>query len=179
MENELSKLLLKIQSGDKEAFREVYKMYFKQIYRYCRIQLSNDVLAADACQDVFIKAWKALPNFTFTETGTFKAFLYRIARNHIIDLSRKKKEFPLHEYEEIETDDNVIENLSKQDTMQLIKKTLQQMDEKDRQIIILRYFEDMSTEETAKVIGISHGNLRVKIHRVLKKMKDILEQYEN
>src|SRR6266702_3946755 len=93
MEN-IEECVKKAQNGDKNAFGVLYKQYYTRIYRYCRINLYSNLAVDDVCQEVFIRAWKALPKFTIRDGGTFQAFLFRIARNLIIDLSRKKKEIP-------------------------------------------------------------------------------------
>jgi RNA polymerase sigma-70 factor (ECF subfamily) len=163
------------QNGDKNAFGLLYKEYFQRIYRYCRIQVQRDELAQDICQETFIKAWKALPSFTQTEEGTFQAYLYRIARNLIIDMSRKKKEYKLEDYAEIDTGEDFIEQIEKKDTAAKLKVVLDKLSEIERQIIILRYFEDMSHKECAKILRVKEGALRVRTIRTIKKMKNLLE----
>ena len=142
------------------------------------MNVSRDELAQDLCQDTFIKAWKALPTFTQTEEGTFQAYLYRIARNLIIDLSRKKKEYKLEDYHEIDTGEDFVEQIDRQDEVAKLKIVLSKLTDIERQIIILRYFEDMSHKDCAKVLGIKEGALRVRTVRTIKKMKDILQKNE-
>lgn len=173
MENE-SSLIQKAQRGDKDAFGMLYKHYFPRIYRYCKANIYRSDLASDICQETFLKVWKALPTFRFSESGTFQAYVYQIARNLIIDLSRKKKEFSLESYKDIETEDDLVEKMARKDNIDIIKRVLATLSEKDRQILILRYFEDMSHRETAKIIGISEGALRVRTARLLKKLKELV-----
>lgn len=168
-------LIEKAKSGDKEAFGVLYKTYFPRIYRYCRANIYRDDLASDICQETFMKAWKALPTFSQRTSGTFQAFIYKIARNSIIDLARKKKEFSLTFYEDIETEDDLVEKMHRSDNIDTVKRALAKLSEKDRQILILRYFEDMSHKETAKIIGIREGALRVRTTRLLKKLKEIIQ----
>jgi RNA polymerase sigma factor (sigma-70 family) len=173
MEHEID-VLKQAQQGDKEAFGKLYKHYFPRVYRYCRANIYRDDLAADICQETFMKVWKALPTFRFTESGTFQAYVYRIARNIIIDLSRKKKEFSLEFYQEIETEDDLVEKLARKENIDKVKRVLAKLNEKDRQIVILRYFEEMSHKEMAAILGIREGALRVRTIRLLKKLKELL-----
>ncbi len=173
MDNE-AELIKKAKAGDKDAFGVLYKHYFPRLYRYCKANIYKDELAADICQETFLKAWKALPAFTLKIGGTFQAFIYRIARNIIIDLSRKKKEFSLTFYQDIETDDDLVGKFERTENIDKVKRVLSKLSEKDRQILILRYFEDMSHKETAKVIGIREGALRVRTTRLLKKIKELI-----
>src|SRR5579864_2871218 len=101
MEN-LEELIQKAQKGDKDAFGQLYKDYYQRIYRYCKVNcFYQDALAEDLCQETFVKAWKAMPSFTLEKGGTFQAFLFRIARNLIIDFSRKKKSVNILELDKI------------------------------------------------------------------------------
>lgn len=172
MENE-ELLIEKAKQGDKDAFGQLYKYYFPRIYRYCKANIYRDDLASDICQEAFLKAWKSLRSFSLKNGGTFQAYIYRIARNTIIDLSRRKKEFSLADYTEIETNEDFIESIARDDEVTKMKKVLAALPEKDRQILVLRYFEDMSHKETAKIIGIREGALRVRTTRLLKKVKEL------
>lgn len=174
--NNLYEAIQKAQKGDKEAFEAIYKEYYRRIYRYCKVNIYLDDLAQDICQETFIRAWKALPGFEQRKDGTFQAFLFRVARNLIIDLSRKKKEFTLEEYAEIETEEDFTEQIDKNNDLTRVKVALSKLELTDRQIIILRYFEDMSHKECAKIIGIKEGALRVRTARALKKLKDIIQK---
>ncbi|MDP3941648.1 MAG: RNA polymerase sigma factor, partial [bacterium] len=145
---------------------------------YCKANMYRDDLAADICQETFLKAWKSFPTFTLKNGGTVQAYLFRIARNLIIDLSRKKKEFSLAFYEDIESDEDFTENLDRENEVNAMKHVLSKMPEKDRQILMLRYFEDLSHKEIAKIVGIREGALRVRTRRLLKKLKELLEKNE-
>lgn len=171
----IEECIKKAQNGDKNAYGELYKQYYERIYRYCRINLNHRPAADDVCQEVFIRAWKALPKFTLKDGGTFQAFLYRIARNLIIDLSRKKKEISIDYVEEISQDENLVEGISQKENIEKVKNALAKLADMDRQIIILRYFEEMSHSEVAKIINIKEGALRVRTIRLLKKLKELIE----
>lgn len=171
---DLPEILARAQNGDKEAFGLLYNEYQRKIYRYCAVNLYKSDLAQDVCQETFIRAWKSLPKFKEKDGGTFQAYLFRIARNLIIDISRKKKEFSLAAYTEVESEENHEERLEKENEIEKIKHALAELEEKERQIIILRYFEDLSHNEIARIIGIKEGALRVRTVRILKKMKTLV-----
>jgi len=175
MGEDTQKLIEAAKTGDKNAYGVLYKEYYQRIYRYCRINLYNKPAAEDACQEVFIKAWKALPKFTIKNGGTFQAYLFRIARNLIIDLSRKKKEVSIDEAVEIPTNEDLFENFAIKTEIAEVQRAFKKLEERDRQIIFLRYFEDLSHTEVAKIVGIREGALRVRTMRLLKKLKDMIE----
>ena len=170
-------IVLKAQKGDKNAFEELYKYFYKKIYRYCGFNLKRHDVAQDLCQETFLRAWRFLPSFCPQNGGTFQAFLFKIARNLIIDFVRRKKDVSIEEAENIASKEDLEEEFDKKVNAEKLKKALLQLEDLDRQIILLRYFEEMASCEVAKIIGIRDGALRVRTHRVLKKLKDILEGY--
>ena len=177
MEN-LQELIVKAQYGDVQAFGTIYKLFYQRIYRFCYINCYQDSeLASDICQETFMRAWKTIRSFSWDKGGSFQAYLFRIARNLIIDQSRKKKESPIEEAEEIEdTTYNFEESLDKNDDSQRLSGVLQSLDGQERQLVTLRFFEELSFSEVAQTTGMSEGNVRVKTHRLLKKLKKILEK---
>lgn len=174
--DDLNLLTLKAQKGDKEAFGKIYVYFYKRIYRYCYFNLKAAEAAEDITQETFIKAWKSLPTFRIKKGGSLQAYLFRIARNLIIDLSRKKKEVTLDSIGEIEKEEDFEELIDKKTDTEKVRKALAKLDDLEKQIVLLRFFEDLSFTEVSKVTGVAEGNLRVKVHRTLKKLKDILEK---
>jgi RNA polymerase sigma-70 factor (ECF subfamily) len=171
-------LTVRAQKGDAEAFGEIYLFYYKKIYRYCSFNVTSNELAKDIAQETFLKAWRSLPRFSLKNGGTIQAFLFKIARNLIIDNARKKKPIQLEAYHEIESSENVEENILRQQHQTSVHVALAKLQDEEKQIVLLRYFEDMQTKEIASVLGIAEGALRVRMHRVLKKLKDLLPNYE-
>lgn len=165
----------KAKDGDRDSFGAIYNHYYKQLYRYCQFNLRDTVLAQDIVQETFLRAWKGIGKFTFSDGGTMQAFLYRIARNLIIDHSRRKKNEKLENHEYLEAESHIEEDVDRNVDKQKLKGALSKLPEKDRQIVILRYFEEMSFEEISKVVKIREGALRVRIHRILEKLKTIIE----
>lgn len=172
--DKLDELLKKAQEDDKDAYGEIYSLFYQRIYRYCQFHCQNQETAIDICQDTFLKAWKALPNFN-TAKGTFQAFLYKIAKNLIIDSSRKKKEEPLSGYEHLETKEDFAADIDKDTSINKLKEAIKQLNQKDKQIIVLHYFEELPGTDVAKIVGIREGALRVRTHRIIKKLKEIME----
>ncbi len=173
--DDLEILLKKAQENDKDAFGKIYSLFYERIYRYCKFNCQNQETAIDICQDTFLRAWKALPGFDTTK-GTFQAFLYRIAKNLIIDNSRKKKEERLDYYEHLETKEDFISDIDKDESIKKLKGAIEQLNQKDKQIIVLHYFEELPGSDIAKIIGMHEGALRVRTHRIVKKLKEILEK---
>ncbi len=176
--DDLSGLIAGAREGDKEAFGELYQIFYKRIYRYCLIHTNDSPLAQDICQETFVRAWKAMPSFYEKSGGTFQAFLFKIARNQLIDNSRKKKESRLADYQDLEGHENLEERVYKHEAIDKVRGALGKLNEIERQIITLHYFEDLSGEEIAKVVGMNEGAVRVRTHRVLVKLREILSAEE-
>lgn len=175
---DIKKLVQRAQQGDKDAFGLIYKRYYEKIYRYCRINTGSVEVAQDICQESFVKAFKAIKKFkTDGNSWSIQAFLFKIARNLIIDASRKKKELKLEEFENLESDEDLIDIIDRKEDTRKIRWAMEKLPDEEKQIVILKYFEDMESREIAEVLGIKDGAVRVRIHRVLEKLKIIFEGY--
>lgn len=173
MEN-FDELLQKACKGSKEAFGAIYKLYYTKIYRYCRINLSSETEAEDLAQETFLKAWRALPTFSTYHGSSVQAFLFRIARNSMIDLSRKKKELPLDTALEIESKEDIEEELDRKNNIETVQKALLKLEDNERQLVVLRFFEEMQSKDIAQILNLNEGAIRVRIHRILKKLRELL-----
>lgn len=168
-------LIKRAQKGEKEAFGLLYQKYFQKIYRYCKINLKNDELAKDICQESFVKAYKKLKDFKTEGQWSIQSFLFTIARNLMIDLSRKKREERIEEYEDIQSSENLYDDFERKQNISRVRSVLEKLDDTDKQIVILRYFEEMSSIEVAKILNMKDGALRVRTFRVMQKIKDLYE----
>ena len=169
--DELSKNIIKAQKGDKVAFGTIYELFYERIYRYCYFNTRKRELALDICQETFVRAWQGLPKFAMYKGGSLQAFLFRIARNLIIDNHRKKKEVSIEGYQNLESHDDNEEDIDKKDDERKLKAAISELKEKDRQIIVLKYFEDLSGAEIAKILKMREGALRVRTHRIVQNLK--------
>lgn len=175
MEN-LNELIQKARKGDKDAFGQIYKIYYRKIYRYSRINLNSQETAEDLAQETFLKAWRSISTFSAYSGGSLQAFLFRIARNLMIDLSREKKEFPLDTALEIESKDDFEEDPDRKTNIETVQKALTKLEDEDKQLVILRFFEEMPHADIAQIIDSNEGAVRVKLHRILKKLKEIINE---
>lgn len=168
---------VKSQNLNKE-FNESYEQFSDAIFRYCLYKTFNRQKALDLTQDTFIKTWEHLSKGKKVEN--LKAFLYKVAGNLVIDNRRKKKTESLdkmtergfdvkNDRDEISAIENIFEN-------KLALEAIEKLDEKYRDVIILRFVEDMEIKEIAKTIKESENNISVRIHRGLEKLKTILEE---
>jgi RNA polymerase sigma factor (sigma-70 family) len=147
-------------------------------YRIC----GNHEVAEEITQDSFLKAYRSLKSFKMK--SSFATWLYRIVYNTSISYIRIKKKTVLS-LEDFPADTTIfnVSNISHEETEEeyrssLISFALQKINEEERGLISLYYYEDMSTEEIADVTGISKSNIKVKLFRARQKMMEIIEMVE-
>ncbi|MBI2268355.1 MAG: RNA polymerase sigma factor [Candidatus Blackburnbacteria bacterium] len=179
MDDEILGLVIRAKRGDKNAFGKLYNLYFKKIYRYVYYSIYGHELSEDITQNTFLKAWKSLPSFT-VEKGTFQAYIFMIARNLVTDYQRKRKEISLEVIEDTTfSEEDLAEQISREQNKDMVQNVLSGLNGFEKQIVILRFFEELSFSEIARVIGKKEGALRVQIHRILKKLAERLKDYGN
>jgi RNA polymerase sigma-70 factor (ECF subfamily) len=178
-------LLVKAKGKDPEAFGQVYDFYVDRIYRFIFFKVSDVQEAEDLTSDVFLKSWQYLTEKEKNnEIDNLNAFLYKIARNIVIDHYRKRSTRGVIKEADVEWD--LLGNIKdKKDLkteieisseMQNIKNALKKIKEDYREIIILRYIDDLSITEIAQITEKSKGAVRVTTSRALKTLKSILEE---
>jgi len=177
-------LLYKIKKNDKEAFIKAYDLYVDQLHRFIYFKVGSREEAEDICSAVFLKTWNYILENTLRDHKTLKALLYKIARNLIIDHYRKNKD-----RENISLDgDNGIEVIDEKQnsarTMELktdllvLETRLPELKDEYREVIILRFVNELSIKEIAEILDKPKGNIRVLIFRALKALKELLENEE-
>jgi len=177
-------LLYKIKKNDKEAFVKAYDLYVDQLYRFIYFKVGSREEAEDLCSAVFLKTWNYILENTLKDHKTLKALLYKIARNSIIDHYRKNKD-----RENISLNgDNGVEVIDEKQSaaramelktdLLVLETKLPELKDEYREVIILRFVNELSIKEVAEILGKSKGNTRVLIFRALKALKELLESDE-
>lgn len=159
-----------------KEFSDAYQQYADAIYRYCYFRVYNQDLAKDLTQETFIKTWKYIVEGK--EIKNLKAFLYKVAVNLIIDNSRKKKLVALDEMKENKVSirlHNMESTMIDDFEVKEIVKLLDNLDEKHRQVIVMRYINQLSPPEIAEALDISTNAASVRINYALKKLRLIVK----
>ena len=172
-------LIEKAISGDKEAFGHLYDYYFLQIFKYLLIRTNNREDAEDMTEIVFLKAWEHLPRFEGKKRKhNFRAWLFRIAHNTLIDRFRTKKEnLSLESASEIRSTDAEPEKVVIQNEQIVrIHEAIKKLDEVSQQVIISRFIGGLSHKESAHSVGVNENHVRVIQYRALRKLNNILRE---
>ena len=146
-DDELIKL---IKLGDEDAAEELVRRYYSAILRYCKWHCSSLETAEDLTQETFLKLFRSMPQYKGKKK--FKAYLYTIANHLCIDESRKISVYPLEDEENI---------VSERDEICQIE---------DREEVILRFGEQLSFAEIAKVTGCNLRTVQSRIRNALQIM---------
>jgi len=159
------------KKGNNRAFAEVYKLFVQRVFRFIFYMTRNREQAEDLTQNTFLKLWKNISLYD-PKRGCPSTYLFTIARNLTIDSLREAKSVNLESAEEIESETNLIEDYGKVETKDRALRILKMLDREERQLVILRFFEDLSFAEIAKILKIKETAARVKVHRVLLKIRE-------
>ncbi|MEO5911039.1 MAG: sigma-70 family RNA polymerase sigma factor [Pelobium sp.] len=145
-------------------FKEIYETYSSQIYRVCLGYVNDQEQAKDLMQETFISVWKNLSSFR--HQSKISTWIFRIATNNCLRHLEKAKRiittelpYQIEEKEEVKQDDKVL----------FLYRCISELEETDRLIISL-VLEDLPQAEIATIIGLSVGNIRVKVHRIKEKL---------
>lgn len=179
-ENEVVKLA---QQGDKEAFSVLVRNYQNKVFGLAINIVRNHETADDLAQEIFIKAYQALPRFRFQ--SEFSTWLYQIAINHIRDHLRKHKkekndlrldEIPEISGEEKEASEQMANRQEEEYRKRLLREKLEEMPEKYRLILSLRDIQGLSYEEISKMLKLSAGTVDSRLHRARRLLRKKLAQ---
>lgn len=184
-------LFLKLRTTrDPEVYGKLYDIYVDQIYRFIYFKVPRKEEAEDLTGEVFLKTWEYINEMGAEVIDNLRAFLYQTARNTVIDFyrARNQKEFvalPQEDEEEkskaelIDQKQDLVEKIELASDIEEVKKALQKIREEYREIIVLRFVEEMSVTETAEILGKSEGAVRVLLHRAVAALKDQVQLKEN
>lgn len=175
-----AKLIDLAQRGENEAFGELYRRYLDPIYRYLRVRVSNDALAEDLSEMVFLRAFESLGSYR--ERGhPFSAYLYRVARNLLVDhYRRQRQELPLEaEPELVDRGLDVDVEVIRREKLRGIRTALTMLPEDHQEVIRLRVILALPTADVAAWMGRSEGAVRVLLHRALKSLREQLPDAED
>lgn len=175
-EEKLRELVERAKNRDVEAFGSLYDFYVSGIYRYTYYRVGSKEDAEDLTEEVFLKALEAIGRFTWREVP-FSAWLYRIARNTVVDHFRRKTrrvqvvlEEGVMAPETTEPVALVAAKLSQEE----VQRAISRLTDDQQQVVILKFFVGLSNSEVANFIGKTEGAVKALQHRALESLSKIL-----
>jgi RNA polymerase sigma-70 factor (ECF subfamily) len=177
---ELAWLLPQCIAGNEDAIARLVHQYETGVFRLALSILGDAAEANEITQDVFIAALRALSSYQ--EKKSFKAWLYMITLNHSRSWLRKRKTlerlkaalttiFRVEVQKQPPPEETVIQN----EKEVALWNCLNQLDERLRVVIVLRYFHEMSTSEIAEVLSIQEGTVHSRLHNARERLRNALE----
>jgi len=165
--------------GEKEKFGELVERYEEKLVRYVNFLLNKRTEdTEDIVAETFIRTYQNLTGFE--NDKKFSSWIYRIAHNLVIDYFRKnkirEKELFDDEWQDIGDEVLIEDEIIKSEEKEKLGKSLKKLNLEERNLVRWFYFEEKSYEEIGDILRISVGNVGVKLNRVKKKIKELMEQ---
>ncbi len=182
-----SELVRQFQNGDIEAFNPLVLKYQQKIYNLIYLRVHDRETAEDLCQDVFLKAFKALSNFK--GECTFYSWIYRIAKNCTVDFLRKQKQHRMVlslEELSVNTEDRLqitdmypssCQILENEELGDIIRKAVNRLPSHQQRVFDLRYRKELSIKEIALRLNRTEGTIKRHLYNAHQKLRGMLLPY--
>jgi RNA polymerase sigma-70 factor (ECF subfamily) len=164
------------RAGDQQALAAVYDWYLPRVYRYVLARVGHVTEAEDLSEDIFLKMLGAIADYKKTSVP-FSAWLFRIARNHVVSFYRKNGDRTDHGSLQDTVADTRNDPASIVETHLMlgeVVEAVQRLPEAQRDVISLRFAVGLSIAETAQVLGKRQGNVKALQHKAVTRLQKIL-----
>jgi RNA polymerase sigma-70 factor (ECF subfamily) len=147
-------------------------------------RVTSKEVAEDLTSEIFEKVYKTINDFQW-QGVTLSAWLFRIARNHLIDYYRKNNKFKndtsLDEIIDIVVSNStpIEKQIEESETEVNLFKSISELEQEDQYLIYYKFYEEMSNKQISELTGISETNIGTKLHRIRKKLAKHITKYEN
>lgn len=179
-------LVNQFQNGDTEAFNPLVLKYQKKIYNLMYQRVRDQETAKDLCQEVFLKAFNALPNFK--GGSAFYSWIYRIAINCSIDFQRQRNRDKVLTFEELPFEaDEVLRMtdsypsperlLDEKELGLIIRKAVKKLPPGQRRVFNLRHRRELAIKEIAALLNRSEGTVKAHLHHAHRQLQGMLLPY--
>ena len=156
--------------ADRRAFDRLYQRYLQRVYSYAFYQLGDHHDAEDVTERTFLSALAALDRFE-DEGGGFRAWLFRIAHNHIVSAQRsrsRRRTEPIDDAgQQASPQADPAGIVARADEVDQLRHALARLPVDRRQVVVLRFVDELTAREIGLVLGRSEGAVRVLLHRAL------------
>lgn len=169
-----TELITSSKSGDREAFRILVDRYRKMLFTTAFLMTGDRLSAEDSVQEALIKIWIHLPSLN--KEASIKAWMLRIVANEVKQLTRRKKvgTVPIDTITET-VDPELSEVILSSEERQGLRLALRTLPQQDHELIVLRYYSDLTVPEIAVITGLRQGTVKSRLSRALQKLHRILQ----
>jgi RNA polymerase sigma-70 factor (ECF subfamily) len=170
-------LVLRCQAGDEAAFEELVAHYSPRLRYYVSKMLGHGQLVEDVLQEVWLDVYRMVPRLE--RVGAFPAWIYRIIRDHTSRQLRKERRafHPLvDEHQMADPAQNGRSDEFADDDARRVHAALDELAPEHREVLVLRFLEEMPYEDIARVVGCPAGTVRSRIHYAKRALRRLLER---
>lgn len=175
------KIVQRARRGDAAAFEQLVTAYRDRVYRLALRLCGNEADADEAAQDAFLAAWKGLPNFR--GESKFSTWLYQLVNHAAIDLLRReKRQVSAEDIDEVDAPDAAPSPhrlAERNEQRQAVREAVLALPEEQRQVVVLRFMEELSYEEIGAALHLPAGTVKSRLNRAKAALREILSQKGN
>jgi RNA polymerase sigma-70 factor (ECF subfamily) len=182
-----TELLAALREGREDAFEQLVRAHSARMLSVCRRILRNEEEAKDAVQEAFVSAFRGIP--AFEGTAQLGTWLHRIAVNAALMRLRSKKRRPEESIDDLlpgfredghariqprDWSPSALQLVEKRETREFVRTCIDRLPEMYRVVLLLRDIEELDTSQTAEVLGVSEGVVKVRLHRARHALRRLL-----
>ena len=180
----------RLQAGDSEAFEILVRRYMPELLRTARRFLRSEEDARDAVQDAFVSAFKSIGRFE--SNSQLSTWLHRILINSSLMKLRSRRRHPEEDIEkylpQFAEDGHQVEPsapwtesaesmLQRSELRDFVRQSIDKLPDNFRSVLLLRDIEELSTQETARMLNVSANAVKVRLHRARQALRALLDPY--
>lgn len=159
-----AQLVKQFKSGDAGAFDAIVRRFQDRVFRLASIWLYDEQSAADVTQEVFVRGYKGLRSFRFR--SALFTWLYRVTKNVCNEFNRTRRGEALVD-EPQDASDTPDQKISSLDSARRVRQLVEKLPQRQREVVMLRVFEDLSVRETASAMGCREGTVKALLHKAM------------
>lgn len=172
-------LVEKFVAGDETAFNIIVKKYQKKIYWHARQMLGEHLDADEVTQEVLVVMYQKLNTFNFQ--SALYTWIYKIVTTRSLNQIKRRQlrkifSFDNTDEKELAVENDIVENIANREKLEKVNKALEKLPAKQRQIFVMRNFDQLSYEEIAGITGKSVGGLKANYFHALRKVTEYVNE---
>nr|WP_321232136.1 RNA polymerase sigma factor [uncultured Psychroserpens sp.] len=163
-------LMLDVSRGNLDAMAHIFERYNKRLFNFYFQMIRDKDVCEDMTQTVFYKVMRYRTSY---KGGQFVSWIFKIARNVFSDHYQKSKKTINNADLELVAQKNEESKIEKNDNVAHLHQVLKILNKEEKELIILNRFQGIKYDKLAEIVGSSEGAVKVKVHRIIKKLKTV------